>query len=120
MNPKPKRVFDVLHSGGQTTRFYKLSDAKRFLKRHPDGTLDAHRIGERRGPVVSPAKGNPSGKLQRIGRAMEVRYRRDIGRKPGYYKHEIESRRAGVYTIPAGWVYVSTKSILITEGKPRV
>jgi len=120
-NPKkPKKVFDVVHSG-QTTRFFKPSEAKRFLKRHPDGTLDAHRIGERKGPVVSLARWrNPISKIVRIGRAEEVRYHRTIGSQPGYYKHEIRSRRAGVYTIPAGWVYVGSKSILITEGTPRV
>lgn len=69
----------------------------------------------------SPAiRRNPSGSMQRIGRAVEVRYRRDIGRQPGYYKHTIKSRKAGVFTIPPGWVYVSTRSILITEVKPRV
>jgi hypothetical protein len=67
------------------------------------------------------AKRNPSkGSLQCLGRAVEVRYHRSIGSQPGYYKHEIESRKAGIYTIPAGWVYVSAKSILITEKKPRV
>lgn len=63
---------------------------------------------------------NPSGRMQRIGRAMEVRYQRTIGSQPGYYKHTIKSRKAGVFTIPPGWVYVSTKSILITEKEPRV
>lgn len=63
---------------------------------------------------------NPRRSFQRIGRALEVRYHRTIGRQPGFYKHEIESRKAGVYTIPEGWIYVPGKSILITEGKPRV
>lgn len=67
----------------------------------------------------SAIRQNPGGKLQRIGRALEVRYRRDVGRVPGYYKHKIESHNAGVYTIPPGWVYVSTKSVLITEREPR-
>lgn len=66
------------------------------------------------------AKRNPSRSLQRLGRAVEVRYRREIGRQPGYYKHVIKSRRAGLYTVPAGWFYVSGKSIVITEGKPHV
>ncbi len=65
-------------------------------------------------------KRNPSGRMQRLGRALEVRYDRTVGARPGFYKHEIRSRRAGLYTIPAGWVYVSGKSILITEGKPHV
>ena len=73
-------------------------------------------VGERqrRGMALNPSR------MVRIGRALEVRYKRDIGRKPGYYKHEIRSRKAGVYTIPPGWVYVSSKSVLITEGEPRV
>ena len=75
-------------------------------------------VGERqrRGMAVNPSRS----RMVRIGRALEVRYKRDIGRKPGYYKHEIRSRKAGVYTIPPGWVYVSSKSVLITEGEPRV
>lgn len=68
--------------------------------------------------VGRSAKSNPPGP-QRIGRALEVRYKRDIGRKPGYYKHSIQAN-AGVYTVSPGWVYVGSKSILITEGKPRV
>lgn len=63
---------------------------------------------------------NPRRSLQRLGRALEIRYKREIGRQPGYYKHEIESQRAGLYTISEGWIYVPGKSILITEGKPRV
>lgn len=69
--------------------------------------------------VGRSVRSNPSRSPQRIGRALEVRYRRDIGQKPGYYKHEIKSK-AGVYTVSPGWVYVGSKSILITEGKPRV
>ena len=67
----------------------------------------------------SRAKSNPSG-IVRVGQGVEVRYKRDIGTQRGYFKHEIASRKAGVYTIPPGWVYVSTKSILITEREPRV
>lgn len=63
---------------------------------------------------------NPAGRIQNIGRALEVRYHRTVGRQRGYYKHEIKSRRAGVYTIPPGWVYVGENSILITEETPRV
>jgi len=66
-----------------------------------------------------PRRSNPKGAIVRLGRAEEVRYHRNIGSQPGYYKHEIRSRKAGVYTIPAGWVHVSSKSILITEGEPR-
>lgn len=62
---------------------------------------------------------NP-GSFQRLGRALEIRYKREVGHTPGFYKHEIESRRAGLYTIPPGWVYVSGKSILITEKPPKV
>jgi hypothetical protein len=80
---------------------------------------DGHVVWSSRGRLA--ARANPSkGSLQCLGRAVEVRYHRSIGSQPGYYKHEIESRKAGVYTIPAGWVYVSGKSILITEKKPRV
>lgn len=68
---------------------------------------------------LKPLKKNPAGGVQRIGQGLEVRYKRTIGRKPGYYKHTIRSRRAGVYTIPAGWVYVADNSILITETEPK-
>jgi hypothetical protein len=60
-----------------------------------------------------------SGGIERIGRAEEVRYYRTIGAEPGYYKHAIKSKKAGVYTIPSGWVFVGSRSILITESKPR-
>jgi hypothetical protein len=91
-------------------------NAKRFLR------LIEEEI-ERRGkknPKVSRAKRNPRSSIVRLGHAEEVRYHRNIGRQPGYYKHAIRSRKAGIFTIPAGWVYVSGKSILITEGTPRV
>jgi hypothetical protein len=63
---------------------------------------------------------NPQRKPQRLGRALEVRYQRTIGEKPGYYRHPIQSRKAGVYTVSEGWVYVGSKSILITEEEPHV
>ena len=89
-------------------------------KKGPDTYLITIRTLEKRNPRRVPTRRNPAGKLQRLGHALEIRYRREIGRKPGYYKHEIESQRAGLYTVPAGWVYVPGKSILITEGKPHV
>jgi hypothetical protein len=93
---------------------------ERIVRAHTHKTVGGTRDNPNR--LRPRAKRNPGGRghTVRIGRAVEVRYRRDIGRKPGYYKHEIRSRNAGVYTIPPGWVYVSTKSILITEREPRV
>lgn len=83
----------------------RLADARQLLRR-------AKR------PAMNPRVRRSS--LQRIGTAKEVRYHRSIGRKPGFYKHTIRSRSAGVYTIPPGWVYVGSKSILITEKTPKV
>jgi len=57
------------------------------------------------------AKNNPE--IKSVGRAVEVRYKRK-GAKPGYYKHEIQAV-AEVFTVPAGWFYVSEKSIVIAS-----
>ncbi len=68
----------------------------------------------------TPAK-NPKqnrGPIVRLGRGLEVRYQREIGRTPGYYKHEITSK-AGLFTAPSGWVYLPTKAVIICAGKPR-
>lgn len=68
---------------------------------------------------VGRSQSNPRRRITRLGRALEVRYKREIGDQPGFYKHAIRSR-AGAYAIPPGWVYVGTKSILITEKEPHV
>ena len=129
-NPTRKERFSlyVQDSTGQSTfrgEFYTLPKAKKaalmFARSASYPLVEIYGTG---GKIVWSSRGrlktNPAGKLQRLGRAVEVRYRREIGRQPGFYKHAIKSRKAGLYTIPAGWVYVSGKSILITEGSPRV
>jgi hypothetical protein len=111
--PEAKRKIDEIF--GDNPRKLTRTKARRILH---EGLTP-----RQRGYFGARASGAPrrnSPKTQRIGRAVEVRYKRDIGRSPGYYKHEIQSRKAGVYTIPPGWVYVSTKSILITEREPHV
>ncbi len=114
---------EISHPGDGSTRFHFHKGGRHIAT--AKGAKAAEKfIREyvRETPGPNPhrkAKQNPTGKLQRIGRAVEVRYQRTIGSKPGFYKHEIRSH-AGVYTIPPGWVYVGSKSILITEGKPRV
>jgi len=94
------------------------SDGKaKAIKAIVDGIPLENRTGRR--ATKSKVRANPRSSALRLGRALEVRYQRQIGRTPGYYKHTIESKRAGVYTIPPGWVYVGTKSILITESTPK-
>jgi hypothetical protein len=64
------------------------------------------------------AKRNPCAEIMKLGRALEVRYQRSIGRSPGYYKHEIETA-AGLFTVPGGWVFLPGKSVVISKGVPR-
>jgi len=57
------------------------------------------------------ARSNPSGRAvgavrgRRIGRIVEIRYERDFGRKPGYYKH--------VFRVPASVYCMPDKSVRV-------
>ena len=66
-------------------------------------------------------KRNPgSNAVVRIGRTEEVRYMREIGRKPGPYSHKSgRNSRGKIYTVPPGWYYVSKKAVIIAEERPR-
>ena len=117
-------VFDMRAIHRPSTNPEKLTRGKARRILH-EGVVRGRRLTPRQrryfGARASGApRRNPGRSMQRIGRAVEVRYKRDIGRSPGYYKHEIQSRKAGVYTIPPGWVYVGTKSILISESSPKI
>lgn len=133
---------ELLKRYGTYLRIHRISlidRPKDFSVRMDDGTVWSRTTDLRQNPIelgyrsrktgrgrhVSiglerSQRSNPRRRVTRLGRALEVRYKREIGGQPGYYKHAIKSKRAGVYAIPPGWVYVGTKSVLITEKEPHV
>lgn len=106
-NPKPSDC-PTCHGTGLAPDYRSHCSLCRGTGKRPAGYV----------PPPKKPKRNPAG-VHRLGPAEEVRYKRDVGRLPGYYKHKVESKRAKVYAIPAGWVYVYDRSILITETPPR-
>ncbi len=46
--------------------------------------------------ILHPPKENPAGRGVRMGKLVELRYERDFGKKPGFYKHQFR-RRPPIY-----------------------
>lgn len=56
---------------------------------------------------------NPAEPPKRIGRAKKFYYDRDQGNRQGLYQHTFTRRNAGVWTYPAGWAFLPTKSVVV-------
>lgn len=56
------------------------------------------------GTMGAPRR-NPGG-LMRMGRTIELRYERDFGRLPGFYKHEFESRPVVFFDPRRNWIII--------------
>ncbi len=120
-----EQTFQNTRSVEAFSRLFPYSEANKMARFHKSPVFDTYEEAFGYPTGRNPSRQtrvykNPSGKLQRLGRAVEVRYRREVGSKPGYYKHEIKSQQASLYTVASGWVHVPGRAILITEGKPHV
>lgn len=85
-----------------TTELAQLSAARQKLR--------GERHGARRNPAIkrrktTKARSNPTG-LIRMGKLVEIRYSRDHGRNPGFYKHTFKVRPTIYYRATDNSIFI--------------
>jgi len=98
-----------------------LTAVERRMLQHASQTIRAAKRGKlspNPKRMTSIRKFKKSQNIVRLGRALELRYQRRIGKHPGYYKHEITSS-AGLFTVPEGWVFLKGRSVVISKSEPK-
>lgn len=59
-----------------------------------------------RGAIVHSSASLKRRGAVRIGKVTEIRYVRDVGRKPGFYRHTFTDKHASVWTMPDGSIVI--------------
>lgn len=96
--PNPKKV--TLKKRGQVTCPKCKVKMSRYQYAHH---VYWHQKQDRR-----PA-GNPGGRLARLGPLEELRYHRDHGASPGYYKHRFTSKPCVYYDSRRNWIVIKER-----------